>query len=271
MQSATVCAENELQSYADLFSGNLQQEDVTINNFLSTFEKVKFQNEESVSGFRASLRSYQKTLDSFLAFYRRPLPAGAPDDLREAVRLAIDGTEKILDGMKGIDRSISNLDKDLFESGRNSFNEGINMLRSAVAKYNSFVTTHTDRRQYDSSISGDDIGLTSALGITYKYGKPLLYLYIYLLIAGFFLSSRFRSKLGKLISGKLEAEKFKGTVLYGFHLIVLFPYLYALLAFSILLVWDFALVAVLVVSKIGYISMALIIALFVVTVQRHRD
>ncbi len=115
-------------------------------------------------------------------------------------------------------------------------------------------------------MSWDNSWLADALRSTQFYGKPLLFLYAYLLIAGFILSWNFRSKLTRLVKGAIEARGFRGTALYGLHLTVLYPYLYALLAYSIILVWDFALVSFWVVSNLGRIPIILIIVLVIVVI-----
>lgn len=61
-----------------------------------------------------------------------------------------------------------------------------------------------------------------------------------------------------------QPDRFRSTTLYGLHLILLFPLLYALLAFSLLLIWDFILVSLYVVSEMGRIPIALVIAIVMV-------
>ncbi len=179
---------------------------------------------------------------------------------------AINGTQQIINGLNSINSALTNRDNDELQRGQDLLNGGTSQVNNAIKKYNSWVDTQNAQAptSQSSSVTSDDLGLGSAFSSTFHYGKPLLYLYIYLLIAGIILSANFKGKLKKLVSGKVQSGKFKGTVLYGLHLIVLFPYLYLLLAFSILLVWDFALVAVLIVSNLERIPIALIIALAVV-------
>ncbi len=67
--------------------------------------------------------------------------------------------------------------------------------------------------------------------------------------------------------GKIAGGKFTGTGFYGLHLILLYPYLYILLLFSVLLVWDFASLLIMLVSILPRIPIALLIAIPVVVIS----
>jgi Zn-dependent protease with chaperone function len=259
-------AQSDLKNYTEQLLSNFNKEIDTINNFSRAYQKADFENEFSISLFQSSIKTYRNSFNGYLSFYRTTLPSDTPADLKDAVNTAIGGTEQIVSGLNNINSALNNRDNAGLQGGENSLNGGTVQVNSAIKKYNSWVDTQNARAQtsQSSSVSSDDLGLGSAFSSTFHYGKPLLYVYIYLLIAGFMMSKNFKSKLKNLVGGKVQSEKFKGTALYGLHLIILFPYLYILLAFSILLVWDFALVGVLIVSNLERIPIALIIALVVV-------
>jgi len=260
-------ARSDLKDYTEQLLRNLDTETNTISDFIKAYDKADFQNESSISLFQRELFSHRSSFYGYLSFYHTTLPADAPPELRDAVNSAASGTEQILEGLDGINGALRNRDNAELRRGQDSLNAGLASLKSAIVKYNSWVDTYNAQtRNKSSSISSDDLGLGSAFATTLHYAGPLLYVYIYLLIAGFILTSSFRTKLKKLIAGEMRSEEFRGTPLYGPHLILLFPYLYVLLAFSVLLVWDFALVAIFIVSNLNRIPVALIIALFVVVV-----
>lgn len=259
-------AQSNLKNYTEQLLSNFDKEIDSINNFSNAYERANFESEFGISLFQSTITTYKNTFSDYLNFYRSALPSDAPTELKDAVNTAISGTEQVISGLNSINNALNTRNNTELQGGEDLLNSGTGQVNSAIKKYNSWVDTHNAQAQTDqpSSVSSDDLGLGSAFNSTFYYGKPLLYVYIYLLIAGFILSTNFKSKLKKLVSGKVQSGKFKGTALYGLHLIVLFPYLYILLAFSILLVWDFALVGVLVISNLERIPIALIIALIVV-------
>jgi len=257
-------AQSDLKNYTEQLLSNFDKEIDTINNFSSAYQKADFQNEFSISIFQSSIKTYKNSFNGYLSFYQNALPS-TPAELKDAVSNAINGTQQIIKGLNNIDSALTNRDNDELQRGQDLLNGGTSQVNGAIKKYNSWVDTQNAQSSNESSaVTSDDLGLSSAFSSTFHYGKPLLYIFVYLLIAGFILSSNFKSKLKNLLSGKMQSGKFKGTALYGLHLIVLFPYLYLLLAFSILLVWDFALVGVLIITNAERIPIALPIALVVV-------
>lgn len=260
-----VFAQSDLKNYTEQLLSNFDKEIDTINNFSDAYQKADFQNDFSVSLFKSSIKTYKNSFNGYLSFYRTSL-SSAPTELKDIVNTAISGTEQIISGLDSINNALNNQDNAELQRGENLLNGGTSQVNGAIKKYNSWVDTQNTQAQtsQSSSVSSDDLGIGSAFSSTFHYGKPLLYLYIYLIIAGYILSTNFRTKLKKLVSGKIQSTSFKGTALYGLHLIVLFPYLYILLAFSVLLVWDFALVGILIISNAERIPLALPIALLVV-------
>ena len=260
-----VFAQSDLKNYTEQLLSNFDKEIDTINNFSDAYQKADFQNDFSISLFKSSIKTYKNSFNGYLSFYRTSL-SSAPTELKDIVNTAISGTEQIISGLDSINNALNNQDNVELQRGENLLNGGTSQVNGAIKKYNSWVDAQNTQAQtsQSSSVSSDDLGIGSAFSSTFHYGKPLLYLYIYLIIAGYILSTNFRTKLKKLVSGKIQSTSFKGTALYGLHLIVLFPYLYILLAFSVLLVWDFALVGILIISNAERIPLALPIALLVV-------
>lgn len=259
-----IFAQSDLKSYTEQLLSNFEQEIDTINNFSSAYQKADFESNFGISIFQSRITTYKNSFSGYLNFYRTTLPSDTSIELKDAVNLAITGTEQILNGLNNINTALNNRDNIKLQQGEDLLNKGVDKVNGAIEKYNSWVDIQNTKANNESSVSSDDLGLSSAFGSTFHYGKPLFYVYVYLLVIGFVLSANFKGKLKKLINGEIQSGKFKSTALYGLHLIALFPYLYILLAFSVLLVWDFALVGILVISNAERIPLALPIALVVV-------
>jgi Zn-dependent protease with chaperone function len=261
---ASALAQDELETYLNNLLNKLNEEISAINSFVSAYESADFTSQYSLSQFQTALLTHKKSFDGFLTFYRSPLPTGASNDLIEIVSLANSGTEKILNGIAAIDKAITNLSDVQLQAGEGLVNEGISLMRSASDKYDTFATSYNSQASNSESTSSNDFGLGASFRTTVRFGEPLLALYVYLLIAGFALSYSFKTRLRDLVNGKTKGQEFRGTGLYGFHLIILLPFLYVLLAFCLLLILDFTLAGVWVISN--WINIGLILGLIVVIV-----
>lgn len=257
-------AQSDLTNYTERLLNNFEQEIDTVNNFVSAYENADFENDFSISTFQSKLGPYKNSFNGFLSFYKTATPSDAPSELRDSVNLAIAGTEQILRGINSIDSALDNRSNDELQRGQDLLNAGTAQVNSAISKYNAWVDSHNTQVKAEGGtpITTSDIGADSAFSSTWAYAKPLAYIYVYLFVAGLILSFIFRTRLKSLVSGK--AKEFKGAPLYGLHLVALFPYLYALLAFCLLIVWDIALIGILYVTSAERIHLGILIGIVVV-------
>lgn len=258
-------AQSGLTNYTEQLLSNFDREIDTVNDFVSAYQNADFENDFSVSLFQQKLPSYRNSFNGFLNFYKTATPSDVPTELREAVNLAITGTEQIIRGINSIDSALDNRSNTELQRGQDSLNAGTAQVNNAISKYNSWVDTHNAQVKAEGGTpitTTADIGADSAFSTTWGYAKPLAYIYVYLFIAGLILSFIFRSRLKSLVSGK--TKEFKGAPFYGLHLVALFPYLYALLAFCLLIVWDIALIGILYVTNAERIHLGILIGIAVV-------
>ncbi|OHA08240.1 MAG: hypothetical protein A3B37_03340 [Candidatus Sungbacteria bacterium RIFCSPLOWO2_01_FULL_59_16] len=261
----SVFAQSDLTNYTERLLSNFEQEIDTVNNFVSAYENADFENDSSISLFQSKLGSYRNSFNEFLSFYRTATPSDAPTELRDSVNFAIAGTEQILRGINSIDSALDNRSNDELQRGQDSLNAGTAQVNNAISKYNSWVDTHNEKVKTEGGTpitTTADIGADSAFASTWAYAKPLAYIYAYLFIAGLILSFIFRNRLKSLVSGK--TKEFKGAPFYGLHLVALFPYLYALLAFCLLIVWDIALIGILYVTNAERIHLGILLGIAIV-------
>lgn len=263
--SGYVFAQNDIKNYTEQLLNNFDRETTTINKLVDEYQSADFETNFGVTIFKSSISDYKNTFNTYLNFYQNNL-SSAPNGLEDSVNFAISGTQQIINGLNKINTALINEDNYQLQGGEDLINGGTKQVNNAIDKYNSWVELHNTQSSEGSAVSADDLGLSSAFSNTIYYGKPLLIVYLYLLVAGFILTFTFRSKLNKFISGGIKNEKFKGNNLYGLHLILLYPYLYALLAFSFLLIWDFALISIIVVFNLERIPIGLIIAIPIVVI-----
>lgn len=258
-----VFAEGPPDTYIKDFSSQMDKEQTALGNLVRTYNSLDLGNPSRLSAFQNELRAHQKVFDDSVRIYKTPLPSGVPTSLVEATRLAIAASESLSSGARLMDRGISARDQRSLAQAETLLNEGKGKLSLAVDAYNSFVDEY-NRKQSPPSLIGNEFGLAPSLDMTLTVGTPLVYAYGYLLVAGLLLSLYFQLKLRSLISGSTKPGKFKGTGLYGMHLAFLFPYLYALLGFSLLLLLDFALVSVSLLAGARRIPIGLVFALVIV-------
>lgn len=262
--SSSVFAQSSLESYTDRLLATLDQEINTINDFVSIYDRADFDSEFGISLFQSKINLYRSSFLSLLAFYSSALPADAPLELKNAVNLAQGGTEQIIQGINVIDSALDTRSNTELQRGQNLLNNGTDQVNSAIKKYNAWVDSYNTEIQAQGGepLDTSSLGANSAFATTWKYAKPLAYLYVYLFVAGLILTFVFRARLKSLISGK--TKEFKGAPVYGIHLVLLFPYLYTLLVFLILIVWDIALIGILYITYSPSIHLGILIGIVVV-------
>lgn len=256
-------ARTNLSSYSEQFLNNLDREVDAMNNLTSAYERADFNTDFEISSFQSRLGTYKNTFSEFLNFYKQ-VQTDIPSELREAVNLANTGTEQILRGINTIEGALRTRNNTELRRGEDLLNSGTAQINRAITKYNSWVDSYNAqvRAEGGEPLATSNFGADSAFATTWKYAKPLAYLYLYLFIAGLILTFIFRARLKSLVSGK--TKEFKGAPIYGIHLLLLFPYLYALLAFLILIVWDIALIGILYVTYSPRIHLGILIGIGVV-------
>lgn len=259
-------ADEPLDSYIEALAGQLEREAKTLRDFIEAYNSLGPQNAASFSAFGAKLRPFQTVFEESATVYGRPLPPGTPTSLRAAVLFARTASQDLLNATLQFERAIRERDQAGWASAETRLEQGKNGLGQAIGAYNDFVAENRRRQESVTQTPrlSDESPLATAFRMSMNFGTPLLYAYVYLILAGLLLSWYFRAKLDTLVRGLGARERFKGSGLYGLHLALLFPYLYALLAFSVLLVFDFAFLSFSVLSNLRRIPIALAIALLVV-------
>ncbi|MCD6337045.1 MAG: M48 family metalloprotease [Candidatus Marinimicrobia bacterium] len=262
--SSSAFAQSSLENYTDRLLATLDQEIDTINDFVSVYERADFDSELDISLFQSKINSYRSDFNSYLSFYKSSLPANAPSDLKSAVSTAQRGTELIIQGINAIDSALDSRSNAELQRGQNLLNNGTDQVNNAITKYNAWVDSYNAEIQAQGGepLDTSSFGADSTFATTWKYAKPLAYLYLYLFVAGLILTFAFRARLKSLAKGK--TKEFKGAPIYGIHLLLLFPYLYALLAFLVLVVWDIALIGILYVTYSPRIHLGILIGIGVV-------
>lgn len=160
LASGCVSSDKAILNYADNFRANLDREADAWNSFNSTYPASNLDTQEGIAAFQKALPDLKKTFSGFLSAYESPYPNEAPQDLKDAVGLARDGTTKIVAGFESIDSGLTSVSYNQLDSGGTALDDGIALMGQAGDKYNSFVDTFNTR----TSSGGISIGLGIVIG-----------------------------------------------------------------------------------------------------------
>lgn len=259
--------DDALTTYANRYLEQLGSETDTIHRLISESNSADFQSDSGLASLTTQLNARRQEIQRSIDLYGTAAPSDAPTRLRRSVAQALAGSKDILRGIDLELQSIPPRSAAVFNQGVTATNQGITSLRAAQHEYNAFVDEHNReiaQQSQSESPTFSAIGLTPLLLYTVVFGLPLAALYLYLLASGHWLNSSFQARLSRLTQGDVAAASSGGMRYYGATILIMFPYLYALLLFSILLLCDFALLAGYVIINMGRVPGALVIALVIV-------
>ncbi len=216
--------ENEIREFDKFIKG--------YNHLVANPRPSFFMIEMVVNNSKAKLKNFIPTYRAFLK------QGGNEFVLNEAIA----GTDMIC---KSLDDILYGRDHKKTEK---ALNEGIEKLRTAQKSI--------ERVRWFNGLS---YGFSfNSLSV----GKFLFFVYFYLILIGLGLKLSFKTRLKQLMEGRHKKGKFKEDFIYGVHLIILFPVLFAFLFFIILLVWDLSWVGLYVLKTVP--GFAKIILLFLI-------
>jgi hypothetical protein len=139
--------DNDLITFANNFCDNLNQEVDACKKLISEYNN-------SDSGYIST--QFYNDLNISLSYYNSINLEEKPEDLRYAVTLARDGTEKIISGVHTINDSADHT------TGRGLVNEGIALLNKASSTYNNFKDAY-NRPNGNGAIVGSAVFILLAI------------------------------------------------------------------------------------------------------------
>ncbi len=160
--------DKQVSAYADNFYDNLDKEIDTCNTFISAYENADFNTEYGIYSFQKTLTIHLRTFNDFLNFYQSTYPNSAPQDLKDAVSFARDGTTEAIAGITTINIAITNSSNSQLISGLKMFNASIDKINQARTKYNSFADSFNAKSNSGSTNFG--LGILIGTGILWSLG-----------------------------------------------------------------------------------------------------
>jgi hypothetical protein len=128
-----------LLSYSNDFVTNLNKEMNAWDNFIADYEKTDFSTDNGRHSLQKLLPNHLQGFNNFLISYQKECPTSAPQELKDAVNNAKEGTSNIIAGISVINTALTNNSIEQGVSGENMLNEGLGLLKQSTTKYNSYV------------------------------------------------------------------------------------------------------------------------------------
>ena len=126
-------------SYSNDFVDTLNSETETFKTFSNDYFDADFSTNSGTASFLKLLPNHLAKFNTFLVSYQKAYPANAPQELKDAVDKAKEGTSDIIAGMTIINAALASQSNDQLIVGNNSVKDGADLMDQATNQYNSFV------------------------------------------------------------------------------------------------------------------------------------
>ena len=126
-------------SYSNDFVDTLNSETETFKTFSNDYFDADFSIISGTASFLKLLPNHLAKFNTFLVSYQKAYPANAPQELKDAVDKAKEGTSDIIAGMTIINAALASQSNDQLIVGNNSVKDGADLMDQATNQYNSFV------------------------------------------------------------------------------------------------------------------------------------
>jgi tetrahydromethanopterin S-methyltransferase subunit B len=146
-----------LLTYSNDFVTNLNKEVKAWDNFSTDYEKADFLTDNGRSSLQKLLPNHLQVFNNFLLSYQKECPANAPQELKDAVNNAKEGTSNIIAGITVINTGLTNNSIEQGVSGENMLNDGLNLLKQSSTNYNSYADAANAKLRSGSSNFGPGI------------------------------------------------------------------------------------------------------------------
>ena len=130
-----------LLTYSNDFVGNLNKENVASSNFITDLQNADFQTDTGIYSFLKLIPNYLQEFNSFLISYQKEYPSNSPQDLKDAVNDAKEGTSNIIAGITMMNTALTNQSNEQLTAGENMVTDGFNLMDQSTTEYNSYADT----------------------------------------------------------------------------------------------------------------------------------
>jgi len=156
------CSANKiLRDYSNDFVTNFDKETTACTAFADDCKKADIDTENGIYSFQKTIPNHLQVFNGFLVFYQKPLPSNAPQELKEAMNNAKDGTSNIIAGITMINTALTTKSNEQLASGQKILFAGFDLLDSSSTKYNSYAAAANAQAK---SVSTPSWGLGIILG-----------------------------------------------------------------------------------------------------------
>ena len=128
-------------SYSNDFVDTINSETETFNNFSTDYVNADFSTDVSTASFLKLMPNHLAKFNTFLVSYQKPYPANSPQDLKDAVDEAKEGTSDIIAGMTIMNSALTSQSNDQLTVGNNLIKDGADLMDQATNHYNSYADT----------------------------------------------------------------------------------------------------------------------------------
>jgi hypothetical protein len=128
-------------SYSNDFVDTLNSETETFNNFSTDYANADFSTDVNTASFLKLMPNHLAKFNTFLASYQKPYPVNSPQDLKDAVDEAKEGTSDIIAGMTIMNSALASRSNDQLTVGNNLIKDGADLMDQATNHYNNYVDT----------------------------------------------------------------------------------------------------------------------------------
>jgi tetrahydromethanopterin S-methyltransferase subunit B len=146
-----------LLTYSNDFVTNLNKEVKAWDNFSTDYEKADFLTDNGRSSLQKLLPNHLQVFNNFLLSYQKESLTNAPQELKDAVNNAKEGTSNIIAGITVINTALTNNSIEQGVSGENMLNDGLNLLKQSSTNYNSYADAANAKLRSGSSNFGPGI------------------------------------------------------------------------------------------------------------------
>lgn len=128
-----------LSTYSNDFVTNLNKEMNAWDDFKTDYEKADFLTDNGRSSLQKLLPNHLQVFNNLIISYQKECPASAPQELKDAVNNAKEGTSNIVAGITVLNTALTNNSNEQGVSAENMLNDGLNLLKQSSTNYNSYA------------------------------------------------------------------------------------------------------------------------------------
>lgn len=132
--------DRELLKYTDSFVSKMDHEVNTIDRMTSDLNDTDWNSEFDILSLKAIIPvRIQQFSQIIVSFQEEYLPNNPPQELKQSVSHAIEGTEKIIAGLSIVNSGLEPTSTGLITTGITDINDGVDIFYQAINEYETFA------------------------------------------------------------------------------------------------------------------------------------